>query len=202
MKKLFLFGAMVCAIGMMTACKSGTGDNTAADTMQPCEPSSVLVTNTGGNIEFEEAEVIKSATFGPEDTPEIIDSALKAAGLPMHIEWDNDGSPSLALDGMNYYISDSISYICQAEEIIFNDEPWLCITYTEDVTGQYWQMMGPKRERFLWYETALISPQAEPYQMASHGVTLHRSGVDCDAMVVRYLDSGTLDTIRYTQCID
>ena len=45
MKKLFLFGAMVCAIGMMTACKSGTGDNTAADTMQPCEPSSVLVTN-------------------------------------------------------------------------------------------------------------------------------------------------------------
>ena len=45
MKKLFLFGAMVCAIGMMTACKSGTGDNIAADTMQPCEPSSVLVTN-------------------------------------------------------------------------------------------------------------------------------------------------------------
>lgn len=180
MKKLFLLGAMVCAIGMMTACKSGTG----------------------GNIEFEEAEVIKSATFGPEDTPEIIDSALKAAGLPMHIEWDNDGSPSLALDGINYYISDSISYICQAKEIIFNDEPWLCIIYTEDVTGQYWQMMGPKRERFLWYETALISPQAEPYQMASHGVTLHRSGVDCDAIVVRYLYSGTLDTIRYTQFID
>ncbi len=180
MKKLFLFGAMVCAIGMMTACKSGTG----------------------GNIEFEEAEVIKSATFGPEDTPEIIDSALKAAGLPMHIEWDNDGSPSLALDGMNYYISDSIIYICQAEEIIFNDEPWLCITYTEDVTGQYWQMMGPKREMFLFYETDPISPQAEPYQMASHGVTLHRSGVDCDAIVVRYLYSGTLDTICYTQFID
>ena len=95
-----------------------------------------------------------------------------------------------------------ISYICQAKEIIFNDEPWLCIIYTEDVTGQYWQMMGPKRERFLWYETALISPQAEPYQMASHGVTLHRSGVDCDAIVVRYLYSGTLDTIRYTQFID
>ncbi len=45
MKKVFLLGAMVCAIGMMTACKSGTADNTAADTMQPCEPSSVLVTN-------------------------------------------------------------------------------------------------------------------------------------------------------------
>ena len=177
MKKLFLFGAMVCAIGMMTACKSGTGDN----------------------IEFEEAEVIKSATFGPEDTPEIIDSALKAAGLPMHIELGVDGSATLATDGMAFNLSDSIYYICQAEEIIFNDEPWLCITYTEDITGQYWQMMGPG---FICYETDLISPQAEPYQMASHGVTLHRSGVDCDAIVVRYLDSGTLDTIRYTQFID
>jgi hypothetical protein len=180
MKKVFLLGAMVCALGMMSACKSGTG----------------------GNIEFEEAEVIKSATFRPEDTPEIIDSALKAAGLPMHIEWDNDGSPSLAFDGMNYYISDSISYICQAKEIIFNDEPWLCIIYTEDVTGQYWQMMGPKRERFLWYETALISPQAEPYQMADHEITIHGSDVDCDAIVVRYLYSERLDTIRYTQVID
>lgn len=27
MKKLFLFGAMVCAIGMMSACKSGTANN-------------------------------------------------------------------------------------------------------------------------------------------------------------------------------
>lgn len=45
MKKIFLLGAMVCALGMMTACKSGTGDNIAADTMQPCEPSSALVTN-------------------------------------------------------------------------------------------------------------------------------------------------------------
>ena len=177
MKKLFLFGAMVCAIGMMTACKSGTGDN----------------------IEFEEAEVIKSATFGPEDTPEIIDSALKAAGLPMHIELGVDGSATLATDGMAFNLSDSIYYICQAEEIIFNDEPWLCITYTEDITGQYWQMMGPG---FICYETDPISPQAEPYQMASHGVTLHRSGVDCDAIVVRYLYSGTLDTICYTQFID
>jgi hypothetical protein len=157
----------------------------------------------GSNNDFREAKVIKSATFGPEDTPEIIDSALKAAGLPMHIEWDNDGSPSLALDGMNYYISDSISYICQAKEIIFNDEPWLCIIYTEDVTGQYWQMMGPKRERFLWYETDLISPpQAEPYQMADHEITIHGSDVDCDAIVVRYLYSERLDTIRYTQVID
>ena len=27
MKKVFLLGAMVCALGMMTACKSGTADN-------------------------------------------------------------------------------------------------------------------------------------------------------------------------------
>ena len=34
MKKLFLLGAMVCALGMMTACKSGTGDGTATDSTQ------------------------------------------------------------------------------------------------------------------------------------------------------------------------
>jgi len=62
--------------------------------------------------------------------------------------------------------------------------------------------MGPKRERFLWYETALISPQAEPYQMADHEITIHGSDVDCDAIVVRYLYSERLDTISYTQVID
>ena len=182
MKKLFLLGTMVCAFGMMAACKSGTTDNK----------------------DFEEAEVIKSASFGPEDTPESIDTALKAAGLPMHIEWDSDGTATLVTDGMAFYVTDSIGieYICQVEEIIFNDEPWLCITYTEDLTGQYWQIMGPKRGGSLFYETELISPQAEPYQMASHGVTIHDSDGDCDAIVVRYLESGTLDTIRYTQVID
>ena len=174
----------------------------AISAVSSCDSMNTSNCVNGSNNDFREAKVIKSATFGPEDTPEIIDSALKAAGLPMHIEWDNDGSPSLALDGMNYYISDSISYICQAKEIIFNDEPWLCIIYTEDVTGQYWQMMGPKRERFLWYETALISPQAEPYQMADHEITIHGSDVDCNAIVVRYLFSERLDTIRYTQVID
>ena len=33
MKKLFLLGAMVCALGMMTACKSGTANDVAADTI-------------------------------------------------------------------------------------------------------------------------------------------------------------------------
>ena len=45
MKKVFLLGAMVCALGMMTACKSGTVNKTDADTTQHGEPSSVLVTN-------------------------------------------------------------------------------------------------------------------------------------------------------------
>ncbi|MBP5326458.1 MAG: hypothetical protein J6Y98_00925, partial [Bacteroidales bacterium] len=38
MKKLFLLGAMVCAIGMMTACKSGTAtnDTIATDTVPEC----------------------------------------------------------------------------------------------------------------------------------------------------------------------
>ena len=34
MKKLFILGAMVCALGMVTDCKSGTGDGTATDSTQ------------------------------------------------------------------------------------------------------------------------------------------------------------------------
>ena len=33
MKKIFLLGAMVCAIGMMTACKSGTGNENIDETL-------------------------------------------------------------------------------------------------------------------------------------------------------------------------
>ena len=44
MKKLFLLGAMVCALGMLAACKGGTGNNTN-DTVQSSDTSSVLFTN-------------------------------------------------------------------------------------------------------------------------------------------------------------
>lgn len=37
MKKLFLLGAMVCALGMMTACKSGTADKNTNDTTTTSE---------------------------------------------------------------------------------------------------------------------------------------------------------------------
>ena len=39
MKKLFLLGAMVCALGMMTACKSGTMDKTTSGTSKPADVS-------------------------------------------------------------------------------------------------------------------------------------------------------------------
>ena len=41
MKKVFLLGAMVCALGMMTACKSGTANETSADTIQPTNETAI-----------------------------------------------------------------------------------------------------------------------------------------------------------------
>lgn len=186
MKKAILLCAALLAL---TGCRSGSTSTDANDS----------------NADFEEAEVIKCATFGPETTPDSIDAALKAAGLPMHIEWDCNGQAWLVPECeclVSRMLSDSIHYIYSVAEIIFNDEPWLCITYTEDVTGRYWQFMGPESECCLLYQTDLISPQAEPYQMASHGVRIHDSEGGCEAIVVRYLESGTFDTIRFIQSVD
>ena len=172
-----------------------------------CKNGNTSICDNDSNTNFKEAEVIKCATFGPETTPDSIDVALKAAGLPMHIEWDGNGLAWLVPEcecAISMSVSDTFNadYIYSVEEIIFNDEPWLCFTYTEDVTGQYWQFMGPESECCLLYQTELISPQAEPYQMASHGVKVHDGEVDYDAIVVRYTESGTFDTIRYIQVVD
>ena len=172
-----------------------------------CKGGNTSVCDNGSNADFKEAEVIKCATFWPEATPDSINAALKAAGLPVHIEWDGNGLAWLVPEcecAISMLVSDTfnVEYIYSVAEIIFDDEPWLCITYTEDVTGMYWQFMGPESECCLLYQTDLISPQAEPYQMASHGVTIHDGKVDCNAIVVRYIESGTFDTIPYTQCVD
>lgn len=185
MKKIFLLGAVVCTIGMMAACKGGAENEHTAD----------------GSDGFEEAKVIVGATFGPEDTPNSIEAKIKATKLPVRIDWDCNGKAWLSADCDSYTnilflpVVDSIDYICKIAQVIFNDEQWLCITYTEDVTGQYWQWMSPRSECGVFYKTDLISPQGEPYQMASRGVKAHGEDSNQGAIVVRYIESGTLDTI-------
>lgn len=56
MKKLFLLGAMVCALGMMTACKSGATNDAAADTIT----SDTMAENTDS--------IISSSETTPVDT--------------------------------------------------------------------------------------------------------------------------------------
>ena len=155
--------------------------------------------NSGND--FEEAKVIASATFGPDDTPDSIAVAIKAASLPMRIEWDCNGKSWIAADCDDYMmitflpVVDSCSYICDVAQIIFDNETWLRITYTEDITGQYWLFMSPESECGLFYKTDLFDPQAEPYQFPSHSTMIHTNESDYAALIVRYVESGTLDTV-------
>lgn len=182
MKKAFL----VCsAILALAACNSANTTNK----------------DKNSTTDFEEAKVIASATFGPDDTPDSIAMAIKAASLPMHIEWDCNGKSWIAADCDDYMmitflpVVDSSDYICEVAQIIFDDETWLRITYTEDITGQYWLYMSPESECGLFYKTDLFAPQAEPYQFPSHSTIIHTNESEYAAIIIRYPMSGTLDTL-------
>lgn len=184
-----VLGAMLCVLGMMTACKNGTTNENTTDS------------STG----FKAAKVIVEVTFEPEDTPDSIVAKIKRANLPVLVDWDCNGKAWFHVDCDSNDIitflpmADSINYVCEIAQIIFNDEQWLCITCTEDITGQYWQLMSPESECGVFYKTNLISPQAEPYQMASHGIKDYGEDKDHEAIVVRYVESGTLDTIPFVR---
>jgi hypothetical protein len=96
---------------------------------------------------------------------------------------------------LSIQIADSCCYVCEVAQIIFNDEPWLRITYTEDITGQYWLWMIPKNECSGIYITDLFDQQAKPYQFSSHGIKTRTSASDYAAIVVHYTKSGTIDTV-------
>ena len=63
-----------------------------------CNSCNTTSRDENSGTDFEEARVIASATFGPDDTPDSIEVAIKAADLPMHIEWDCDGKSWIAAD--------------------------------------------------------------------------------------------------------
>ena len=208
MRKSFLLYATILSLAVMIACKGQNAALPDTDSMAVCKGGNATLAGNDSTPAFEEAQVIGIALFRAEDLPDSIEAKAKAAHLPVLIDWDSDGKAWITADCngsqniMEFLVTDNIEYIDNIAQIIFNDERWLCITYTEDVTGQYWQWMTPESECGVFYKTDLISPQAEPYKMASHGVTIHDGDSSYDAIVVRYLESGTLDTIRYTQVKD
>lgn len=166
-----------------------------------CNSGNTNICDNSSGTDFEEAKVIASAAFGPADTPDSIAVAIKAAGLPMHIEWDCNGKSWITADCDDYMMItflpavDSCHYICDVAQIIFDDETWLRITYTEDTTGQHWLLMSPESECGLFYKTAPFDPHDKPYQFPGHSTTIHTTESDYAALVVRYPSSGTLDTL-------
>lgn len=94
MKKAFLLGAMVCALGMMTACKSGTTSETDVDTMQQGKVAPIQGECPFNDIEITHAEFDSAAMMTEnyhhirsEREPNLTDTIifreyLKKSGLP------------------------------------------------------------------------------------------------------------------------
>lgn len=166
-----------------------------------CRNGDRTTCNRDESFNFEAEEVIARVSFGCDDTPENMDIALRAAGLPLCIQWDCNGDSWIApvsddskeIDLLK--VNDSVHYICEVAKVIFNNEHWLRVIYTEDVTGLYWLWMTPEKECGVFYKTDLFDTQAESFQICGQGVKVRTLGGDCDAIVVRYTESTTYDTV-------
>ncbi|MCR5039228.1 MAG: hypothetical protein K6A94_07840 [Bacteroidales bacterium] len=77
MKKIFLFGAMVCALGMMSACKSGTTNDAAADTIT----SDTMTENTDSIISSSETTPVD--TIPDEQNDGVVSKAIDIT-LPLY----------------------------------------------------------------------------------------------------------------------
>lgn len=77
MKKIFLLGAMVCAIGMMTACKNGTTNDAAADTIT----SDTMAENTDSIISSSETTPVD--TIPDEQNDGVVSKAIDIT-LPLY----------------------------------------------------------------------------------------------------------------------
>ncbi len=80
MKKLLAFFAVVLVIAVMEGCKNGTATDNENDSL-----------NT-------DATILKKVSFDCCTTHDSIDIALKASGLPLHVEWDEDSSVYLVTE--------------------------------------------------------------------------------------------------------
>lgn len=77
MKKIFLLGAMVCALGMMTACKNGTTNDAAADTIT----SDTMAENTDSIISSSETTPVD--TIPDEQNDGVVSKAIDIT-LPLY----------------------------------------------------------------------------------------------------------------------
>ena len=173
MKKLLAFFAVVLVIAEMEGCKNETATDNENDSL-----------NT-------DATILKKVSFDCYTTYDSIDIALKASGLPLHVEWDEDSSVYLVTECeffTKFLLSDDCHYLYSVEHMLIDSNEWIALTFTEDITGQYWMCMWPKDECGPFYETGLFDDQAEPYTILDH--TTNNGSI-----IVRYLDSKTYDTI-------
>ena len=180
MKKLLAFFAVVLVIAVMEGCKNETATDNENDSL-----------NT-------DATILKKVSFDCYTTYDSIDIALKASGLPLHVEWDEDSSVYLVTECEFFtkiLLSDDCHYLYSVEHMLIDSNEWIALTFTEDITGQYWMCLWPKDECGLVHETGMFDEQAEPYTILDHFT-------EDGNMIVRYSESKTFDTIQLTQTFD
>lgn len=178
-RRILMLCAAMVAFAAMTACKSE-------------------ISSSNNESLYTAAPILDSVWFDCSTAYDSIDAAIRASSMPLHVEWDEDGVAWLAIEceiPRGLVLSDSNHYLCNAECLVIDGKEWVAITFTEDITGQYWMYMWPKNECGLVHETGMFDEQAEPYTILDHFT-------EDGNMIVRYSESKTFDTIQLAQTFD
>lgn len=170
MKNLLALFAAVFVVAVMAGCRNGkTNENDSLNT---------------------DATILKKVSFDCHTPYDSIDIALRASGLPLHVEWDEDSSVYLVTECEffpKFLLSNDSCYLISVKHLLIDNSEWIWLSF-KDITGLYWMLLWTKDECGPLYEIGLFDNQAEPYTILDH--TTNNGSI-----IVRYLDSKTYDTI-------
>ncbi len=170
MRNLLAIFAAVFVVAVMAGCRNGkTNENDSLNT---------------------DATILKKVSFDCHTPYDSIDIALRASGLPLHVEWDEDSSVYLVTECEffpKFLLSNDSCYLSSVKHLLIDNSEWVWLSF-KDITGLYWMLLWTKDECGPLYEIGLFDNQAEPYTILDH--TTNNGSI-----IVRYLDSKTYDTI-------
>ncbi|MCR5445042.1 MAG: hypothetical protein K6E96_05085 [Bacteroidales bacterium] len=177
MKKVLLTTVFLCAVAI-TACKGELRKEV-----------------------FQEAEVLSHVSFSHVTTAENATIALEKSGFPITVETDCNGNDWLTPSNKRNLITsfpfnDGPNFICEVARITFNGEEWFRITYTIHDSPEFWMFMTPADEYGLFYS---VYDLKQGYQFPDHSTAFYDSEGEHEVVIVRYPESGTFDTVLFTQ---
>ena len=140
---------------------------------------------------FPETRILSSVLFSDRTSSDSINYALQNAGLPMRIITEHNSEKYLLIDSVSVSVAIDENCRYEAARIIFDMEEWLRITTIPNPPDTFWICMT--REGYPFYEILPDNHYGKGYQLMDHSIK--KIGSHADAVVLRYIENGKLDTI-------